>query len=90
MAKKTPLRKCIGCGQMMEKKSLIRIIKTSDDEIMLDPTGKLNGRGAYICKDSNCLKQAIKTKGLDRAFKMQISKEIYDKLGEELIKLEDK
>ena len=75
---------------MMEKKSLIRIIKTSDDEIMLDPTGKLNGRGAYICKDSNCLKQAIKTKGLDRAFKMQISKEIYDKLGEELIKLEDK
>jgi predicted RNA-binding protein YlxR (DUF448 family) len=90
VAKKTPLRKCIGCGQMMEKKSLIRIIKTSDDEIMLDPTGKLNGRGAYICKDSNCLKQAIKTKGLDRAFKMQISKEIYDKLGEELIKLEDK
>ena len=78
MAKKTPLRKCIGCGQMMEKKSLIRIIKTSDDEIMLDPTGKLNGRGAYICKDSNCHKQAIKTKGLDRAFKMQISKEIYD------------
>ncbi len=89
MAKKIPLRKCIGCNEMKEKKSLIRIIKTPEDDIILDNTGKQNGRGAYICKNSDCLKQAIKTKGLDRSFKMNISKDIYDRLDKELMKLEN-
>ncbi len=89
MAKKIPLRKCIGCNDMKDKKSLIRIIKTPEDDIILDDTGKQNGRGAYICKNSDCLKQAIKTKGLDRSFKMNISKEIYDRLDKELMELEN-
>lgn len=75
---------------MKDKKSLIRVIKTPEDDIVLDTTGKLNGRGAYICKNTQCLKQAIKTKGLDRSFKMNISKEIYDRLDKELVEIENK
>lgn len=88
MAKKTPLRRCIGCNEMKDKKSLIRVIKSPEGNIQLDPTGKANGRGAYVCKDSECLIKAIKSKGLDRSFKVHISDEIYDKLKEELSALE--
>ena len=88
MAKKTPLRRCIGCNEMKDKKSLIRVIKSPEGNIQLDPTGKANGRGAYVCKDSECLIKAIKSKGLDRSFKVHISGEIYDKLKEELSALE--
>ena len=84
IVRKQPLRQCIGCGQMKEKKELYRIIKTPQNEIVLDVTGKQNGRGAYICPDSKCLQKVISTKGLDRAFKMSIPAEVYENLAKEL------
>ena len=82
--KKVPQRKCIACQERDSKKGLIRIVKNKDGQIFLDPTGKANGRGAYICKDSECLKKAIKTKALNRAFKVEVSDEVYEKLLTEL------
>lgn len=82
--KKIPQRQCIGCGQMKDKKELIRILKTQDGSIVIDATGKKNGRGAYICPDEECLQKAFKTKGLERSFKMAIDKSIYDELKKEL------
>ena len=86
--KKIPQRKCIGCNQMKNKKELIRILKTQDDEIVIDTTGKKNGRGAYICTDAECLKKARKLKGLERAFKMAINPAVYDELEKEMTGLE--
>ena len=83
MSKKIPLRQCIGCGEMKSKKELIRILKTAEDEIVLDVTGKKNGRGAYLCNSKECLEKTIKSKGLDRSFKMSIPNEIYDLLKKE-------
>ena len=88
MNKKSPMRLCIGCGEMKNKKELIRILHTPDDTFVLDVTGKKNGRGAYLCKDGECLKKAIKSKGLERSFKMSIPKEVYDALEEEFINIE--
>ena len=82
--KKIPQRQCIGCGQMKDKKELIRILKTQDGSIVIDSTGKKNGRGAYICPDEECLQKAFKTKGLERSFKMAIDQSIYDELKKEL------
>lgn len=82
--KKIPQRQCIGCGEMKSKKEMIRVIKTPEGEIMMDATGKKNGRGAYICPSRECLKKAIKTKGLERSFKMSIPAEIYDQLTKEM------
>ncbi len=86
--KKIPQRKCIGCNQMKNKKELIRILKTQDDEIVIDTTGKKNGRGAYICPDAECLKKARKSNGLERAFKMAINPAVYDELEKEMTGLE--
>ncbi|MCR5769870.1 MAG: YlxR family protein [Butyrivibrio sp.] len=83
MAKKIPMRQCIGCGEMKSKKELIRIIKTPEGEIVLDKTGRQNGRGAYICNDVECFKKARKNKGLERSFKQSINAEIYDALEKE-------
>ncbi len=69
---------------MKNKKELIRIIKTSEDEILLDPTGKKNGRGAYVCRCGECLKKAVRNKGLERAFKMPVPEEVYDSLAKEM------
>ncbi len=82
--KKIPLRQCIGCGKMKSKKEMIRVIKTPEGEIMMDATGRKNGRGAYICPSSECLKKAIKSKGLERSFKMNIPKEVYEQLTKEM------
>lgn len=84
MNKKIPMRQCVGCGEMKSKKELLRIIKTQEGEILLDTTGKKNGRGAYICPDEECLKKAVKTKGLERSLKTAISKEIMEKLIKEM------
>lgn len=78
--KKVPQRKCIACQERDSKKGLIRIVKNKDGEIFLDPTGKANGRGAYICKSSECLKKAIKTKALNKAFKIDVADEVYETL----------
>ncbi len=88
MGKKIPLRQCVGCGEMKSKKELIRILKTEEEGFVLDSTGKKNGRGAYICKNAECLKAARKSKGLDRSFKMAVSDEVYDSLTKEIETLE--
>lgn len=82
--KKIPLRKCTGCGEMKPKKELVRVIKTTDDRIVIDATGRMNGRGAYICHSSECLKRAIKTKAIERSLGSSVSDSIYDELKKEL------
>ncbi len=82
--KKTPMRMCIGCGQMYPKSTLTRIVKTPEGDIKIDCKGKMNGRGAYICKNTECLNKSVKTKKLERTFSSQISGELYDTLKEEL------
>lgn len=86
MAKKIPVRQCIGCGEMKGKKEMMRILKTPEDEIVLDMTGKKNGRGAYLCKQRECLLKAEKNKGLERSFKMSIPNEVYESLEREFDK----
>lgn len=86
--KKIPMRMCTGCREMKPKKELIRVVKTSEGEIKLDATGKLNGRGAYICRDRQCFNNAKKSNALSRAFEMQISDEIYTQLETELENIE--
>ena len=88
MAKKIPLRQCIGCGEMKGKKDMMRVLKTAEGDICLDVTGKKNGRGAYVCKTKDCLKLARKSKGLERSFKMSIPGEVYDTLEKEYENLE--
>ena len=83
MTKKIPLRQCVGCGEMKNKKEMIRVLKTTEDEICLDATGKKNGRGAYICRSRECLQKACKNKGLERSFKMSIPAAVYETLGRE-------
>jgi len=86
--KKIPMRLCIGCGEMKSKREMMRVLKTPEEEFALDATGKKNGRGAYLCKNKMCLQQAIKSKGLERSFKMSIPKEVYTKLEEEFNHIE--
>ena len=85
--KKIPLRQCIGCGEMKNKKEMVRILKTAEGEIVLDATGKKNGRGAYICPPMDCFRKAKKSRGLDRSFKMAVPAEIYDRLEKEMEEL---
>lgn len=73
---------------MKNKKEMIRVIRTSEQEFVLDATGKKNGRGAYICPNRECLLQAIKSKGLERSFKQAIPKEVYESLEKEMEHLE--
>ena len=68
---------------MKNKKDMIRVVKTPEDEFAIDATGKLNGRGAYLCKSMTCLQKARKNKGLERSFKMSIPAEVYDALEKE-------
>ena len=82
--KKIPLRQCIGCSEMKSKKDMIRVVKTPEGEFVLDATGRKNGRGAYICPSGDCLKKAIKSKGLERSFKMTIPSAVYETLEKEM------
>ena len=83
-SKKVPMRKCVGCGEMKNKKEMIRVLKTSENEFLLDATGKKNGRGAYVCFSKECLKKAIKNRGLERSFKQTIPEEVYQELEKEM------
>ena len=85
MAKQIPLRQCTGCRQMMPKNELVRVIRTPEGEVKLDKSGKMNGRGAYMCLNINCFNQAVKSKGLSRALKIDIPEDIYEAIGKELI-----
>ena len=86
--RKIPMRKCVGCGEMKSKKAMMRVLKTTEDEIVLDTTGRKNGRGAYLCFQKSCLLQAIKNKGLERSLKMAIPKSVYENLEKEFENLE--
>ncbi len=86
--KKVPMRKCVGCQEMKSKKEMIRVIRTSEGEFLLDATGRKNGRGAYLCPNSDCLAKAVKNKGLERSFKQAIPKEVYEALEKEMEVLE--
>ena len=85
--KKVPMRQCVGCGEMKSKKELLRVIKTSEEEIVLDVTGRKNGRGAYICASMECLKNAQKKRGLERSLKVSIPEDVYESLEQEMSKV---
>lgn len=86
--RKVPMRKCTGCGEMKSKKEMLRVLKTPEDEIILDATGRKNGRGAYLCFDKECLQKAIKNRGLERSLKTAIPVSVYESLKKEFDKLE--
>lgn len=86
--RKVPMRKCIGCEEMKNKKEMMRVLKTTEEDIILDTTGKKNGRGAYLCFSKKCYDKAVKNKGLERSLKMSIPKEVYETLAKELEALE--
>ncbi len=82
--RKQPERRCTGCGEHFPKNTLVRILRTPTGEIVLDTTGKLSGRGAYICKKADCLKKARRSRRIEQSLEAVISPEIYDKLEEEI------
>jgi predicted RNA-binding protein YlxR (DUF448 family) len=82
--KKIPQRMCLGCQEMKPKKELIRVVKGPDGEISIDLKGKAQGRGAYICRSSECLEKAIKARRFEKSFETKIDDQIYDKLRSEL------
>lgn len=86
MGKVEPLRKCLGCEEMIGKKGLLRIVKDKEGEISLDLTGKKNGRGAYICRTSACFEAARKRKAFERSLKCKIPEEVYERLADEVRK----
>lgn len=86
--KKVPQRQCVGCREMKPKKELLRVIRTPEEEVVLDSTGKKNGRGAYLCFSLECLKKSRKSKGLERSLKVAIPDEVYEKLEKEMEHLE--
>lgn len=87
MGKNIPLRKCLGCDEMLGKKGMLRVVKTKEGDISIDETGKKNGRGAYICSDIECFNKAHKKHSLERSLKCSISEEIYEKLRQEIEEL---
>lgn len=82
--RKTPTRRCTGCGEHFPKNTLIRVLRTPEGEVILDLTGKKNGRGAYICKSAACLKKARKSKRIESSLECAISDELYERMEEEL------
>ena len=82
--RKTPTRRCTGCGEHFPKNTLIRVLRTPEGEVLLDLTGKKSGRGAYICKNAACLKKARKSRRIETSLECSISEELYEKMEEEL------
>ncbi len=82
--RKLPLRKCLGCGEVKDKRELVRVVRSPEGEISLDLTGKKAGRGAYICADASCLNKARKAKRIDRAFECSVPEEVYEAMEREL------
>lgn len=90
VTKKIPMRKCVGCQEMKNKKEMIRIIRDKEGQFELDATGKKNGRGAYLCPKKDCLVKAVKSHGLERSFSQAIPTEVYETLEKEMEALEAK
>lgn len=84
MQKKIPHRQCMGCRERRPKRELIRVVRCTDGEVRLDFGGKMNGRGAYICPNAECLKKVRKSKGLDRSLEVTIPEEVYQRLEKEM------
>ncbi|MBQ7801019.1 MAG: YlxR family protein [Oscillospiraceae bacterium] len=84
MQKKIPQRQCMGCRERKAKRELIRIVRQPDGTVSLDFSGKLNGRGAYLCPDPQCLKKAQKSRSLDRSLEVTIPEEVYERLVKEM------
>ena len=84
MQKKIPMRQCLGCREMKAKKELLRVVHAPDGTVSLDFRGKAAGRGAYVCRSAECLKKAIRSKALERAFSAQIPQEVYEALQREM------
>ena len=84
MQKKLPMRQCMGCRERREKRQMIRVVRCTDGTVSLDFSGKLNGRGAYICPNLECLKKAQKSKALDRSLEVTIPDAVYDRLLKEM------
>ena len=87
--KKIPMRQCVGCGEQKNKADMMRVLKTPEGNFLLDLTGKQNGRGAYLCRKKDCFQKAVKSKGLERSFKVKIPKETYGILEKELEDIEE-
>ena len=85
MQKKIPQRQCMGCRERKNKKDMIRVVRETSGNVTLDFSGKLNGRGAYVCPDPECLKKARKAKSLDRSLETPIPEEVYDRLEKEML-----
>ena len=84
MPKKIPMRQCLGCREMKPKRELIRVVRSPEGEISIDKKGKKPGRGAYVCPDAQCLKKAIKSKALERAFGLPVPEEVFSTLAEQM------
>ena len=84
MQKRIPQRQCMGCRERRAKRDMIRVVRTPEGTVSLDFSGKLNGRGAYLCPDPECLKKAIRSKALDRSLEVTIPQEVYDRLQKEM------
>ena len=84
MPKKIPQRQCMGCRDRRAKREMIRVVRSPEGNVSLDFGGKMNGRGAYICPDPECLKKAIRSKALDRSLEVTIPEEVYDRLNKEM------
>ena len=82
--RKVPMRKCVGCGEMKSKKELIRVQRAPEGEILLDATGRKNGRGAYLCASRDCLAKAEKNRGLQRSLGVAVPEEVYERLRKEM------
>lgn len=81
------MRQCIGCGEMKSKKEMMRILRTTEGQIVLDTTGRKNGRGAYLCKNPECYRKAVRSKGIERTLKVAVPAEVYESLEKEIEKL---
>ena len=84
MQKKIPMRQCMGCRERRPKRELIRVVRWTDGSVCMDFSGKLNGRGAYLCHNAECLKKAQKSKALDRSLEVEIPEEVYGRLAAEM------
>ncbi|GLG00602.1 hypothetical protein Alches_06410 [Alicyclobacillus hesperidum subsp. aegles] len=82
--RKVPLRKCVGCQEMKPKRELVRVVHTPEGEVRVDPTGKQNGRGAYLCPQPSCLQTAQKRRSLERMLKTSIPDQVYQALAEKM------
>ncbi len=82
--RRIPMRKCTGCNEMKPKKELVRVVRSPEGEVSLDLVGKKPGRGAYVCRDAECLAKARKAKRFERAFSCEIPAEVYEKMEDEL------